>query len=319
MAANAWMQTPAGYELVDGTFMVTSFREVIFNPAFPTHLSHMLMASYATAAFAVAGISAFFLLRRRNVQFYRRSLSMALVMAAFCAPLQVILGDLKGQSVAKYQPAKLAAIEAHWETNTDGAAALIPIAIPDMKGERNRFEIKIPYLLSLLSTHSLEGEIEGLKDFPREDRPNVPVVFWTFRVMVGIGFIFLGVMLWAGVLWREKRLFETPLFLKALVAVQPLGFVATITGWVTAEMGRQPWIVQGLMRTSAGVSPIAVGNVIWSLSLFMIFFGLIGASYFYYTMKTLRQGPDLTSPIPPVQRPAGMKPMQEAEMAMESG
>jgi cytochrome d ubiquinol oxidase subunit I len=312
MAANAWMQTPAGYQLVDGKFLVTDFGEAIFNPAFPTHLIHMLVASYETAGFAVAGICAYFLLKKKNVNFYRRSLSLALIMAALCAPLQVIIGDLKGQNVAKYQPTKLAAMEAHWETNTQGGAAFIPFAIPDMAAEKNRFAVSIPNALSILITHSLEGQIQGLKEFPKEDRPNVLVTFWTFRGMVAIGFLFLLVMIWAAVLWWRKRSFESPLFLKTLVAVQPLGFIATILGWVTAEMGRQPWVVYGIMRTSDGVSPIAVGNVIWSLILFMIFFAIIGASYFYYTLKTLRQGPDLSSPIPPIQRPAGMQSSNEA-------
>jgi cytochrome d ubiquinol oxidase subunit I len=301
MAANAWMQTPAGFENVDGVFMLTSWRDAIFNPAFPTHLGHMLLASYETSAFAIAGISAYFLLKKRNPHFFRRSLAIALIMAAAVAPLQVIMGDLKGQSVAKHQPTKLAAIEAHWETNTDGPADFIAFAIPDDANEENRFEIRIPYMLSLLITHSLDGQIKGLKEFPPDERPNVLVNFWTFRIMVAIGFLFFGIMIWAAILWRRGRLFDTPLFLKILVAVQPLGFVATILGWVTAEMGRQPWIVYGWMRTSEGASPIAAGNVVWSLIMFGLFFGLIGAAYFYYTLKTLQKGPDFESPIPHVQ------------------
>jgi len=311
MAANAWMQTPAGYELKAGKFFVTSFAEAIFNPAFATHLIHMLVAAYETTAFAVAGICAYFIVKNKNVNFYKRSLSLALIMAAFCAPLQIVIGDLKGKNVAEHQPAKLAAMEAHWETNTEGGAGLVLFALPDMEAERNRFEIKIPNLLSLLTTNSWEGRVQGLKEFSKENRPNVPVVFWSFRIMVGIGFVFLAVMLWAGFLWWKKRLFSTPAFLKTLVVVQPLGFVATILGWVVAEVGRQPWVVYGLMRTSDGVSPIAAGNVIWSLSLFVLFFGIIGATYFFFTLKTLRGGPDLESLIPSTQLPAGMQPHEE--------
>jgi cytochrome d ubiquinol oxidase subunit I len=302
MAANAWMQTPAGYKLVDGTFMVTSFKEAIFNPAFPTHIAHMLLASYTTASFAVAGISAYYLLKRFHENFYKRSLALALIMAALMAPLQVVVGDFKGQAVAEQQPAKLAAMEAHWETNVGKGAPFIAFALPDAENERNRFEVSIPNMLSLLITHSMDGQIQGLKEFPKEDRPNILVTFWAFRIMVAIGFLFFFVMLWAAYLWWRRRLFDTPLFLKVLVAIQPLGFVATILGWVTAEMGRQPWVVYGLMRTSEGASPIAAGNVVWSLIMFGIFFGVIGASYFYYTLQTLHKGPDMESPIPPVQR-----------------
>lgn len=301
MAANSWMQAPAGFENLDGLLMLTNWWHAIFNPAFPTHLGHMLLASYETSAFAVAGISAYFLLKGRNIPFYRRSLALALGMAAVVAPLQVFMGDLKGQAVAKVQPAKLAAIEAHWETNTDGPADFVAFAIPDNEAERNRFEIRIPYGLSLLITRSLDGQIKGLKDFPRDERPNVLVNFWTFRFMVAIGFLFLGAMVWAAVLWRRKRLFDTPLFFKFLVAIQPLGFIATELGWMTTELGRQPWVVYGLMRTSQAASPIAPGNVVWSLLMFGLFFGVIGTAYFYYTLKTLQKGPDFDSPIPHVQ------------------
>jgi len=311
MAANAWMQTPAGFELVDGTYMLTSWWAAIFNPAFPTHLGHMLLASYTTAAFAVTGISAYYLIKGREQAFFRRSLGLALGMAALAAPLQVVMGDLKGLSVAEHQPAKLAAMEAHWETNTDKGAPFIVFALPDNQNERNRFEIRIPNLLSLLVTRSMDGQLTGLKAFPKDERPNVPVTFWTFRIMVAIGFLFLGVMIWAAVLWWRRQLFDSPLFLKTLVAIQPLGFVATILGWLTAEIGRQPWVVYGLMRTSEGVSPIAAGNVVWSLLMFGLFFGVIGVAYFYYTIRTLEKGPDYETPIPPIQRMAGMQALNK--------
>jgi len=312
MAANCWMQTPAGYELVDGKFMVTSFRSAIFNPSLPTHLTHMLLASYATAAFAVAGISAYFLLKGANVRFYRRSLALALFMAAGIAPLQVVVGDLTGLLIAEHQPAKLAAMEAHWNTNTGEGAPFVLFAVPDMEEERNHLQVTIPNGLSLLITHSLEGKVTGLKEFAPEDRPDSLITFWTFRVMAGIGFLYVGVMIWAALLWKRKRLFESGAFLKSLIAVQPLGFIATLCGWVTTEVGRQPWVVYGLMRTADSVSPIPAGNVVWSLSLFVLFFGLIGTSYFYYVLKTLGRGPDLTSPVPPVQRPGGMRFGKEA-------
>ncbi len=306
MAANSWMQTPAGYRLVEGRFLVTDFWSAIFNPSFPSHLGHMLLASYQTAAFAVAGISAYFLLKNRETAFYRRSMGIALILAGVLSPLQVLLGDLNGLVVARHQPAKLAALEAHWETNREGGADFVVFGLPDMEEERNRLEVAVPYVLSLLITRSLDGQVQGLKEFPRENRPPVPIVFWSFRLMVAIGFLFLLVAAWACIEWRKRRLFQNRWFLGTLVAVQPLGFLATYLGWITAEVGRQPWIVYNLMRTSEGISPIPAGNVVWSLILLVLVSGVVGASYFYYVLKTLRAGPDLGSPIPPIQRPAGM-------------
>ena len=302
MAANAWMQTPAGYEIVNGKFHVTSFYEAIFNPAFPTHLAHMVLASFETTAFVVAGISALFILKKRHEPFYRKSLALGLIMAAVCAPLQVVVGDFRGQNVFKYQPAKLAAMEGHWETNTGGGAAFVLFGIPDMKAEKNHYEITVPAALSLLLTHSLTGKVTGLKSFPVDERPNAFITYWSFRVMVGIGFLFVFIMGWAAWLWRKGRLYDTPLFLKVLVLLQPLGFIAVITGWITAEVGRQPWVVYGLMRTIEGVSPIAAGSVLWSLVTLVLVYAIIGVSYFYYVLKTLYLGPDLAGPVPHVDR-----------------
>jgi cytochrome bd ubiquinol oxidase subunit I len=313
LAANSWMQTPAGYKLIDGKFMVADFGAAIFNPSTLVRMAHMTMASFETSAFVVAGISAYYLLQGRHVLLFRRALGIALVMAGLFVPLQILMGDLSGRQVFRYQPAKLAAIEAHWETNKDKGADFVAVAFPDMQAEKNRFEISIPNALSLLVTHSFNGRVPGLKEFPREDRPNVPLLFWAFRVMVGIGFGLLVVMAWALLLWRKGRLFESRPFLRTLLIIHPLGFLAVELGWITTEAGRQPWLVYNLMRTSEGVSPIAPGNVVWSLSLFVLIFLLVGGSYFYYVLKTLRLGPDVSSPIPPIQRPAGMLPLQERE------
>jgi cytochrome d ubiquinol oxidase subunit I len=310
MAANSWMQTPTGFYLADGKFMVTNFSSVLFNPSFAIRVSHMVMACFETSVFAVAGISAYFLLKGADNIFYRRSMGVALLMAAIFAPVQVYVGDTSGREVFHHQPAKLAAIEGHWETNKDGGAPLSLIGIPDMAEEKTLFEIIVPDGLSLLLTHTLNGRVPGLKEFPREDRPNSLVVYWAFRFMAGIGFIFLLIMLWAAVLWWRGRLFQNRPFLWSLVAVQPLGWLAVEMGWVTAEVGRQPWLIYNLVRTSQGISPIPAGNVIWSLSLFVVIFVSVGASYFYYVLKTLRAGPDLTSPIPPIQRPAGMRALE---------
>src|SRR5271157_524208 len=250
LAANSWLQTPVGHRFADGKFWVIDFATVIFNPSMPPRVGHMLMASFETSAFVVAGISAYFLLKEKNEAFFRRSLGIALIMAALFAPLQIFLGDYGGRVMFRYQPAKLAAIEAHWETNTQGGAPFTVIAFPDMGKERNHFEITVPYGLSLLLTYTMNGRVVGLKDFPREDRPNASIIFWTFRFMAAIGTIFLLIMIWAAFLWWKGRLFETRLFLLALVVMVPLGFLATEFGWITTEMGRQPWLVYNLFRTA---------------------------------------------------------------------
>jgi cytochrome d ubiquinol oxidase subunit I len=313
LSANSWMQTPAGYKWVEGKFMVTDFWAAIFNPSFPIRLSHMVVASFETSVFAVAGISAFFLLVKRHLDFYGRSLKIALVMAALFAPLQIYLGDSNGRMVFTHQPAKLAGIEAHWETNTKGGASFALIAFPDMEKEKNFAEVSLPHVLSLLVTHSWTGRVLGLKEFPREDRPNALILFWSFRLMVVIGFVLFFLILWAAVLWRKGRLTDHRPFLLALIAAQPLGFLATELGWITSEMGRQPWMVYNLFRTSEGVSPVLTGNVVWSLILFLIVYPLIGASYFYYIFQTLRRGPDLSSPIPPIQRASVQKAIAKQE------
>ncbi len=302
VAANSWMQTPAGFRIVDGEFAATAFSAVIFNPSTLTRFGHMTVASFETAAFAVAGTSALFLLKQRSVPFFRRSMAVALTCAALFAPLQVYLGDVSGREVFARQPLKLAAMESHWETNTSGGAPFSLIAIPDMDAEKNTFAITVPDGLSLLVTHTHSGRVPGLKEFPRWERPSVIALFTTFRLMVGIGFLFLFIMIWALVLWRKGRIFEATAFLRTLVVIQPLGWLAVELGWVTAEVGRQPWLVYGMMATSSGVSPIRAGNVVWSLALFIVIFLAIGGSYLYYVLRAFGQGPDMESPIPPVQR-----------------
>ncbi|MFB3885258.1 MAG: cytochrome ubiquinol oxidase subunit I [Thermodesulfobacteriota bacterium] len=309
LAANSWMQTPAGYELVNGKFMVTDFTAAILNPSALIRFGHMTIAAFETAAFLVAGISGYYLLKGRDALFFRRSMGIALLMAALFAPLQLFLGDVSGREVFHHQPAKFAAMEAHWETNADGGAPFVIVAFPDMEKERNVVSLSIPNVLSLLATQSFEGRVRGLKEFPPKDRPNVFILFWSFRIMVAIGFAFLLLMVWALILWLRGRLYEDRPFLWTLFILHPLGFIATELGWISNEVGRQPWLVYNLMRTGEGLSPIPAGNVLWSLTLFITIFAVVLLSYFYYILKTLRRGPDLSSPIPPIQRPAGMKPL----------
>ncbi len=313
MAGNSWMQTPAGFKIEDGKFIVTSFTSAIFTSSLPTSMAHMLLAAFETSVFAVAGFSAYFLLKARNTQFFRRSLGLALVMAAVFAPLQVYMGDEKGREVFHSQPAKLAAIESHWDTNKEGGAPLILVGVPDMSAEKTLFEVSIPNALSWLLTHSPKGRVPGLKEFPPENRPSAPVLFFSFRLMAGIGFLFLFVMCWAAVLRKRRKLSECRSFLWTLVAMQPLGWLATELGWVVTEVGRQPWLVYNVLRTADGASPIRAGNVLWSLSLFLIIFAAVGSSYFYFIFKVMRTGPDLSSPIPAAHVPQGMRAIGQAQ------
>jgi cytochrome d ubiquinol oxidase subunit I len=234
-------------------------------------------------------------------------MGVALVSAALFAPLQVYLGDASGREVFRLQPAKLAAMEGLWETNSASGAPFAIVALPDAEKERNEFEVSIPRALSLLVTHTLSGRVTGLKAFPREERPNVPILFASFRLMVAIGFLYLFMMAWAAVLWWRRRLFTQRAFLWTLVVIQALGWVAVEMGWITAEVGRQPWLVYGIMRTSEAVSPVRAGNVVWSLALFVVIFCSIGASYTYYVLRAFWRGPEMASPIPNLQRRAGLK------------
>jgi cytochrome bd ubiquinol oxidase subunit I len=268
LAVNSWMQTPAGFELIDGRFFPVDWWAIIFNPSFPYRLAHTVTAFYITAALVVAGVGAYIILRKKSVPEGRVMLSMALWLLMALVPLQIVLGDIHGLNTAEHQPAKLAAMEGLWETSRGVPATLF--ALPDQAGERNRFEIGIPRLGSLYLTHSLNGEVKGLKDFPPDQRPPVAVVFWAFRIMVGCGLLMLalvGTSLWLR--WRGK-LFDSAWYLRTAIWASPLGFVAVIAGWTTTEVGRQPWTVYGLMRTADSAPPsLTSTDVMLSLSAYM--------------------------------------------------
>jgi cytochrome d ubiquinol oxidase subunit I len=290
LAANSWMQTPQGAALVDGRFVPEDWWAIVFNPSFPYRLAHMVLASFLTVSFVVAGTSAWYLLRRRHEAIARRGFSLAMGAAAVLAPLQIFAGDLHGLQVRETQPIKLAAMEAHWTTGR--GVPFVVFAVPDEKNERNRFEISIPYAGSLILTHRLDGEVKGLKEAKPQDRPPVFVVFITFRVMLAIGFFLFAVaMLGLWMRWR-KRLYGSRLLLRFAVACIPLGFVAVIAGWMTAEVGRQPWTVYGLLRTADSVSPVPAGAVAASLALFVVVYLFLGGAFLYFVDRVLKKGPD---------------------------
>jgi cytochrome d ubiquinol oxidase subunit I len=297
LSANSWMQTPAGFRVDDqGVLHVADWWQVIFNPSFPYRFAHMVAAAYLTTAFIVAGIGAWYILRERSVPHGRIMLGMALSLLVWLAPLQIIIGDLHGLNTLKYQPAKVAALEAHWET--DRGFPLILFAIPDPKAEKNNYELAIPALGSLILTHDWNGEIKGLKSWPPEDRPNPIIPFFAFRIMVGIGLLMLAVGFAGAVLWLTGRLYTTTWFLRALTWVSPLGFIAVLAGWFTAEVGRQPWTVYGVLRTADAVSPVPGGSVLASLILFVLVYGIVFGAGVYDIAKLVQRGPDATPPVP---------------------
>jgi len=256
LASNSWMHTPQGHEIIDGRVVPVDWLAVIFNPSFPYRLMHMVTAAYIATALMVVGAAAFQLLRGRDTRPVRTMLSMGLWLLLVAAPLQAVLGDQHGLNTLEHQPAKLAAIEGHWAPTAPGEGVpLILFGWPDMDAETTRFAVEVPRLGSLLLAHSWDGQIPALKDFPREDRPNSTIVFWTFRVMVGLGVLMIALAVAGAWLRRGGRLYTARRFLRFALAMSPAGLVAILAGWYTTEIGRQPWIVYGMMRTADGMSP----------------------------------------------------------------
>jgi len=291
LAANSWMQTPAGYTIdAKGVFHVTDWLAAIVNPSFPYRLMHMVCASFLTGSFVVAGVSAYHLWRRVHRETARAAFSMALWAALILAPLQIVLGDLHGRNTMEYQPTKLAAMEGLWNTEKGASASLI--AWPDVKEERNLYEIAIPYAASLYLTHSWNGEVQGLKAVPASDRPYVPIVYFAFRLMVGCGLILLGLAATGAVLRFRRRLYEARWFQVACMASMPLGFIAVIAGWTVTETGRQPYAVYGLLRTADAVAPVASGAVLVSLLFFVLIYNLLLLAFFWYGARTVYEGPE---------------------------
>lgn len=290
IAANSWMQTPAGHKIVNGRFEVESWFEVIFNPSMPYRLSHMLLATMLTATFVVMATSAWYLLKQQHQVFARKALSLTLWLALVLAPLQAVVGDFHGLNVKEHQPIKLAAMEGIWLAR-EANVPLLLFAIPDPAAEKNHFEVKIPGLASLILTHDWQGELQGLQSVPKADRPNVPLVFFSFRVMVGLGVLMIFIAV-AG-LWLRMRgtLYTSRWFLKLCSVMAPSGVIAVLAGWYVVEVGRQPWLVQGLVRTMDVVSPLPAERVALSLSLFVLTYSLLFGVYLYFFRKLIKKGP----------------------------
>jgi cytochrome d ubiquinol oxidase subunit I len=290
LAANSWMQTPRGHSLVDGRFFPLSWIEIIFNPSFPYRLAHTVGAFYITTAFVVVGVAAYLLRKARAQEESRLMQKMGLGLLTLLVPLQIVIGDLHGLNTLEHQPVKIAAMEAHWETR--GHMPLVLFAWPDEEREMNLYELAVPELGSLILRHERSGVVRGLKDWPRDERPPVAIPFFSFRTMVGIGFIMLAVVVCGCWLWLRGRLHDTRWFQSLCMAAMPLGFIAVIAGWVTTETGRQPWVVYGLMRTRDAVSPSLTGaDVALSLALYVLVYGVIFGVGVLFMLRLMRAGP----------------------------
>jgi cytochrome d ubiquinol oxidase subunit I len=289
LSANSWMQTPAGFELRDGIFHVTSWTEAIFNPSFQYRFMHMGLASFLTGSFVVAGVSAWYLLRGREVEANRKALSMCLWLILFIAPAQLVVGDFHGLNTLEHQPAKVAAMEGNWETQSN--VPLLLFAIPDQDAQTNHFELGIPSMASMILTHEWDGIVPGLKDFPREEQPPVAIVFWSFRIMVGIGTAMILVGLTGLYMRRKGRYWQSPVFLNILRVMSLSPFVAVLTGWFVTEVGRSPWLVYGLFDYSAAVTPSLTGGMaLFTLIGYIVVYSLVFAAGVYYLMRVLFAG-----------------------------
>jgi len=289
LVTNSWMQTPGGYKLEGGIFYPTSWTQIIFNASFPYRFMHTVAAFYVTTGFVVIGVAAYLLRRGKSQPEARIMLSMTLWLLTVLVPLQIVLGDLHGLNTLHHQPAKLAAIEAHW--NREARAPLALFAIPDQKGETNHYTIEVPLLGSLILTHDVNGVVPGLKDFPPQDRAPAIVPFFAFRIMVGIGLLMLalvGVGLW---LRLRRRLYDTGWFQRALIFATPLGFIAVVAGWTTTEVGRQPWTVYGVMRTAHSVTPSLTGmDVLLSLLGYVAVYAVMFPAGLWFVARIVKGG-----------------------------
>jgi cytochrome bd ubiquinol oxidase subunit I len=291
LASNSWMQTPQGYQIVDGRVVPTDWLQVIFNPSFPYRLVHMSVAAFLATALLVGASAAWHLLRGNDQPAIRKMLSMSLWMLLLVAPLQAVIGDFHGLNTLEHQPAKIAAIEGHWENSDSPGEPLILFGLPDMEREETRFAFAIPRLGSLILTHSWDGRLPALKQYAPQDRPNSTVVFWTFRVMVGLGILMIGVGIWSAWLrWRGKLWHCRP-FLRLLVWMGPSGVIALLAGWFTTEIGRQPWTIYGLLRTADAVSAHGAVQLSITLLLFVLVYSAVFGMGIVYLLRLIRIGP----------------------------
>ena len=296
LSANSWMQTPAGVEMRDGMIHVTSWLEAIFNPSFPYRFAHMALASFLTGGFVVAGVSALYILRGHAVETAQKALKMTVVLLAFIAPLQLFVGDAHGLNNLEHQPAKVAAMEGAWET--ESGLPLLLFAIPDQDAQANKFEIGIPKLASLILTHDPNGTVKGLKDFPRAEQPPVAPVFWSFRVMVGLGMLMIVAGLWgAWLVWRGKLL-QSRIYLRLLTLMIPAPFIAVLAGWFVTEIGRQPYLIYGMLTAEQALTPSLQGwMVLLTLIGYIAVYAVVFTAGIHFLRKLINHGISIDMPV----------------------
>ena len=292
LASNSWMQTPQGFEIINDVVVPVNWVEVIFNPSFPYRLAHMVTAAFLATALFVGASGAWHLLKGDNNPRVCKMFSMAMWMLLVVAPLQAFIGDQHGLNTLEYQPAKIAAMEGHWENRPGEGVPLILFAWPDQAAEKNHWEIGVPLLSSLILTRDLDGQFPALKEFAPEDRPPVAVVFWTFRIMVGLGVLMITLGLWAA--WRRWRgtLYEGRWLHRFALVMGPSGLIAILAGWYTTEIGRQPWVIYGVMRTKDAVSDHSALTMSVTLAIFILAYFFVFGIGTSYMLKLVGKGPE---------------------------
>jgi cytochrome bd ubiquinol oxidase subunit I len=317
LAANSLMQTPQGLELVNGMYQVVSWTDSLFTPSFALRFMHMALASFLTASLVVAGVSAWFLIQKREFEANRKALSVALWFLLFLAPLQMVVGDFHGLNTLKYQPIKVAAMEGNWETSK--GVPLLLFAIPDKAAQTNHLEVKIPKLASMVLTHDWNGEVPGLKDVPVAEQPPVFAVFWAFRVMVALGLLMIVFGLWGFLLRYKGRYHQSRMFLQGLRLMSLSPFLAVLAGWIVTETGRAPWLIYGQMTHAQGLTPSLTGGMaLFSLIGYIVVYSLVFSAGIYYLLKVFRGGVEKANrphEMHEIERP--MRPFSAAHVALE--
>lgn len=292
LASNSWLHTPAGYETINGVVHPVDWFEVVFNPSFPYRLAHMAIGSFITTCFVVGGVGAWYLRRKEHVEAGRKMLGAAVIFAAITVPVHIFVGDMHGLNTLKHQPMKIAAVEAHWHQGQEGEGVpLVVFAVPNEKEERNDLEIAIPRVGSLILTHSMDGTFAPLTSVPASERPPVTPVFFAFRIMVGIGTLMLLLAWLSAFTLARRKLFDSGALLRAWNWMLPSGFVALVAGWFVTEMGRQPWIVYGVLRTADAVGPQTAWMTAISLAVYVAGYAFVFGWGIWYLVKILRHGP----------------------------
>lgn len=319
LSANSWMHTPAGFEFRGELIYVTSWLEAIFNPSLPYRFAHMGLASFLTGGFVVAGVSAWYLIRKREVEANRKALSMTLWLLLILTPLQTWVGDLHGLNTLEHQPVKVAAMEGNWETQSN--VPLLLFALPDQENQTNRFEIGIPNLASIILKHSADGVVPGLNEVAPEEQPPVAWVFWSFRVMVGIGLLMIAVAVTGLVLRLKGTLWSSQWYWRVLQVMSITPFIAVIAGWFTTEIGRAPWLIYGVMTFEQGLTPSLQGwMALVTLIGYIVVYALVFTGGLYYLMRILRDGLEYQAHEPddePSHR--AKRPLSAVDVPLEEG